>query len=440
MRKTPPNIVYLHSHDTGRYTQPYGYQVPTPNIQRLADQGLLFRQAFSAAPTCSPSRAALLTGRWPHCTGMLGLAHRGFSLSEPRQHMLHTLRDAGYWTAMVGEQHVSADPHDLGYDVVADSETTRAHDVGPAAAALLRERPPQPFFLSVGFFETHRDFFEPTSVRDALYSAPPDGLPDTPVTRRDIAAFKASARGLDHGVGKVLSALDEADLADDTLVILTTDHGMPFPGAKSTLTDRGIGVMLIMRGPGGFHGGKVNDALVSQIDIFPTLCALAGIDRPPHLQGRSLLPLVRRETEEVNDAVFAEVTYHAAYDPQRAIRTRRFKYVRRFGGRDLPVLPNIDDSPSKELLLHNGLGERPRPREELYDLVFDPGEARNLVGDAQHADVLVELRGRLDAWMAETGDPLLDGDVPPPDAAEINDPAGLSASEAPTFDGSGAVR
>ena len=440
MRKTPPNIVYLHSHDTGRYTQPYGYQVPTPNIQRLADQGLLFRQAFSAAPTCSPSRAALLTGRWPHCTGMLGLAHRGFSLSEPRQHMLHTLRDAGYWTAMVGEQHVSADPHDLGYDVVADSETTRAHDVGPAAAALLRERPPQPFFLSVGFFETHRDFFEPTSVRDALYSAPPDGLPDTPVTRRDIAAFKASARGLDHGVGKVLSALDEADLADDTLVILTTDHGMPFPGAKSTLTDRGIGVMLIMRGPGGFHGGKVNDALVSQIDIFPTLCALAGIDRPPHLQGRSLLPLVRRETEEVNDAVFAEVTYHAAYDPQRAIRTRRFKYVRRFGGRDLPVLPNIDDSPSKELLLHNGLGERPRPREELYDLVFDPGEARNLVGDAQHADVLVELRGRLDAWMAETGDPLLDGDVPPPDGAEINDPAGLSASEAPTFDGSGAVR
>src|SRR5215213_3371269 len=229
MRSAPPNIVYLHSHDTGRYVQPYGHQVPTPNIQRLADQGLLFRQAFSAAPTCSPSRAALLTGRWPHCNGMNGLAHRGFALSDVRQHVVHTLRDAGYWTAMVGEQHVSADAADIGYDVVVDSETTRAHDVGPAAAALLRDRPPLPFFLSVGFFETHRDFFEPTSVRDALYSAPPENLPDTPVTRRDMAAFKASARGLDHGVGKVLGALDEADLADDTLVILTTDHGMPFP-------------------------------------------------------------------------------------------------------------------------------------------------------------------------------------------------------------------
>jgi N-sulfoglucosamine sulfohydrolase len=440
MTQTPPNIVYLHSHDTGRYTQPYGYQVPTPNIQRLADQGLLFRQAYSAAPTCSPSRAALLTGRWPHSNGMLGLAHRGFGLADPHQHMLHTLREAGYWTAMVGEQHVSADPDDLGYDVVADAESTRAHDVGPAAAALLRDRPPQPFFLSVGFFETHRDFFEPTSVRDALYSAPPDGLPDTPVTRRDIAAFKASARLLDHGVGKVLSALDEADLADDTLVFLTTDHGMPFPGAKSTLTDRGLGVLLIMRGPGGFHGGKVNDALVSQIDIFPTLCELAGIPRPEHLQGRSLLPLVRREAGQINDAIFAEITFHAAYDPQRAIRTRRFKYIRRFGARDLPVLPNIDDSPSKELLLQQGLAKRARPREELYDVVFDPGEATNLVGDADHADVLVELRGRLDAWMAETGDPLLDGDVPAPEGAELNDPAGLSASEATMVDGSGAVR
>jgi arylsulfatase A-like enzyme len=440
MTQSPPNIVYLHSHDTGRYTQPYGYQVPTPNIQRLADQGLLFRQAYSAAPTCSPSRAALLTGRWPHSNGMLGLAHRGFGLADPHQHMLHTLREAGYWTAMVGEQHVSADPDELGYDVVADAESTRAHDVGPAAAALLRDRPPQPFFLSVGFFETHRDFFEPTSVRDALYSAPPDGLPDTPVTRRDIAAFKASARLLDHGVGKVLSALDEADLADDTLVFLTTDHGMPFPGAKSTLTDRGLGVLLIMRGPGGFHGGKVNDALVSQIDIFPTLCELAGIPRPEHLQGRSLLPLVRREAGQINDAIFAELTFHAAYDPQRAIRTRRFKYIRRFGARDLPVLPNIDDSPSKELLLQQGLARRARPREELYDVVFDPGEATNLVGDADHADVLVELRGRLDAWMAETGDPLLDGDVPAPEGAELNDPAGLSASEAPMVDGSGAVR
>jgi N-sulfoglucosamine sulfohydrolase len=436
---TLPNIVLVHSHDTGRFVQPYGHPVPTPNIQRLADQGLLFRQAYAAAPTCSPSRAALMTGRWPHCNGMLGLAHRGFALDNPGQHWLHTLRAAGYWTAMVGEQHISADPEELGYDRVIDADTSHAHVVAPAAVALLRDRPRQPFFLSVGFFETHRDYFEPTSVRDALYSVPPANLPDSPITRRDMAAFKQSARALDHGVGAVLGALDEQGLADDTLVIFTTDHGLPFPGAKATLTDRGLGVLLIMRGPGGFHGGRVNDALVSQIDVFPTLCELLGIEPPDHLQGRSLMPAVRGEAREVNDEVYGELTYHAAYDPQRAIRTRRYKYVRRWGDRDLPVLPNIDDSPSKDLLLQHGLAEMPRPREELYDLLFDPNEAHNLIDSPDHADVVTVLRARLEEWMDETDDPLLEGFVPAPVAAEVNDPDCVSAAEAPGAD-TGAVR
>jgi arylsulfatase A-like enzyme len=438
MSERLPNIVLVHSHDTGRYVQPYGHQVVTPNIQRLADQGLLFRQAFAASPMCSPSRAALLTGRWPHSNGMFGLAHRGFELTDPTQHIIHTLRDAGYFTAMVGEQHVSGDPEDLGYDLVIDADTSHAHDVAPAAVALVRDRPPEPFFLSVGFFETHRDYFEPTSVRDMLYSAPPANLPDSPVTRRDMASFKQSARALDHGVGAVLSVLDEMELADDTIVILTTDHGIPFPGAKATLSDRGLGVLLIVRGPYGFHGGRVNDALVSQIDIFPTICELIGIDAPEHLQGRSLVPAVRGHARDVNDAVYGELTYHAAYDPQRAIRTRRHKYVRRWGDRDLPVLPNIDDSPSKDLLLQHGYAEIPRPREELYDLLFDPNEAHNLAGSPDHADVIAALRDRLETWMQTTDDPLLAGFVPAPEGAEINDPAGVSPSES-TGD-TGAVR
>ena len=228
----PPNIVYLHSHDTGRYVQPYGHQIVTPNIQRLADQGLLFRQAFCAAPSCSGSRACLLTGQWAHVNGMTGLAHRGWQLEDYGRHIVHPLREAGYWSALIGEQHLSVDPGVLGYDHVVDIGTTRVHSIAPAAMQLLRSRPPQPFFLSVGFFETHREFFEPSSVRDALYGAPPAHLPDTPETRADMASFKASARSLDQGVGAVLHALDEQGLADDTLVVLTTDHGLPFPGAK----------------------------------------------------------------------------------------------------------------------------------------------------------------------------------------------------------------
>src|SRR3954449_12832629 len=122
----PPNILYLHSHDTGRYVQPYGHAVPTPNIQRLADQGLLFRQAFAAAPVCFGSRAALLTGQSSHSSGMLGLAHRGHRLFDHEQHLANVLRGAGYWSAVAGESHVSAEPHDTGYDRVVEIDTHRA--------------------------------------------------------------------------------------------------------------------------------------------------------------------------------------------------------------------------------------------------------------------------------------------------------------------------
>jgi arylsulfatase A-like enzyme len=361
---------------------------------------------------------------------MLGLAHRGYRLADYDHHLVHTLREAGYWSALIGEQHLSLDPHDLGYDRILEIGSSHASDIAPATAALLREGVREPFFLSVGFFETHRDYFEPTSVRDALYSLPPANLPDTPATRRDMAAYKASARSLDQGVGAVLNALDEHQLADGTLVIFTTDHGLAFPGAKATLTDRGLGVLLIVRGPGGFRGGRVSDALVSQIDLYPTLCELAGIPAPEWTRGRSLMPVVRREADEVNDAVFGEITYHAAYEPQRAIRTRRFKYIRRFdNGHDGPVLANVDDSPSKDLLIAHGFAHRSLPEEELYDLVFDPAEAANLAADPAHAEVLGELRARLEAWMAETADPLLWGPVEPRDGVELNLPDQRSPSD-----------
>ncbi|WCB95223.1 Ulvan-active sulfatase [Baekduia alba] len=424
-----PNIIYLHSHDTGRYVQPYGHQIPTPNIQRLADQGLLFRQAFCAAPSCSGSRACLLTGQWAHVNGMTGLAHRGWKLNDYGRHIVHPLREAGYWSALIGEQHLSEDPNVLGYDHVVDIGSTRVHSIAPAALQLLRSRPPQPFFLSIGFFETHREFFEPSSVRDALYGAPPAHLPDTPETRSDMASFKASARSLDQGVGAILHGLDELGLVDNTILVLTTDHGLPFPGAKATLTDRGLGVLLIIRGPSGFLGGHVTDALVSHVDIYPTLCELAGAPLPDALAGHSLLPLARGERDEIRDELFAELTYHVAYDPQRAIRTKRYKYIRQFGDRLEPVLPNVDDSPSKDLLVAAGWRERRRPREQLYDLVMDPGEMRDLAGDPAAGEIRAALDERLARWMAETADPLLDGPVPVPAGGVVNDPAGLSPDE-----------
>ena len=422
-----PNILYVHSHDTGRYVQPYGYAVPTPNIQRLAEQGILFRKAFSAAPTCSPSRASLLTGQYAHCSGMLGLAHRGFSLHDYKQHILYTLRKAGYYTALIGEEHLAKDTRTIGYDQVAQIEGYQASIVTPTAIATLSQLP-RPFFLSVGFFETHREFLKPSSLKDAKYSLPPAPLPDTPQTRLDMGSFKASAWDLDQGIGAVLEAVDANGLADDTLIICTTDHGIAFPRMKGNLTDHGIGVMLILRGPGGFTDGKVYDALVSQIDLFPTICDLLEIDYPNWLQGNSLVPLIEDEVEQIHDTIFAEVTYHAAYEPQRAVRTRNWKYIRRFDHHLGPILPNTDDSPSKDVLIQHGWKERSRPLEQLYDLIFDPNEASNVANDLSNALILEEMRTRLDRWMSATNDPLLHGPVPAPHGAELNDPDQMSPS------------
>jgi arylsulfatase A-like enzyme len=423
-----PNIIYVHSHDTGRYVQPYGHQVLTPNIQLLADQGITFRRAFCAAPTCSGSRAALLTGQHCHNNGMTGLAHRGWTLNDYSQHLVHPLKAAGYNTILVGEQHISLDPNVIGYDEVIPLSDNYAKRVAPSALDALR-RTSEPFFMSVGFFETHRDFAAPTSVRDSLYSLPPENLPDTRETRSDMAAFKESVRSLDQGIGALLNGLHDSGLADRTLVICTTDHGLAFPKAKATLLDGGIGVMMLMRGPNGFSGGRVIDSMVSHLDIYPTVCELAGIPPPGYVQGRSLMPLVGDELTSLHEELFSEVTYHAAYEPQRAVRTNRWKYIRRFDDRKHPVLANCDDSATKNLLIEKGWGKSEVDREQLFDLFLDPVEQRNLAGDPSSADVLVDMRSRLDRWMEETSDPIRLGPVPPPPGARINDPDQVSPDE-----------
>ena len=424
-----PNIVYLHSHDSGRYLQPYGQPVPTPNLQKLASEGILFRQAFSAAPTCSPSRASLLTGQCAHQNGMLGLAHRGFSMADYSRHMLYTLRKAGYHSVLAGLQHIANVPEKIGFDELLRPKNTNAAAVAPGAVEFLNRRPAQPFFLDAGFFETHREYAEPTAADDPRYLQPPAPLPDTPQTRRDMAGYRASARLLDQGAGLILDALERNGLAANTLVIGTTDHGIAFPRMKCNLTDSGWGVSLILRGPGPFGGGKVCDAMVSHLDVFPTLCELLEIERPAWLEGRSMLPVLRGEKKEINEEVFAEVNYHASYEPARAVRTQRFKYIRRYAGRATPVLPNCDDGPSKDLWLEYGWRERAVPQEELYDLIFDPAEQNNLCAAASAASTLREMRGRLERWMTRTNDPLLKGPVPAPPGAKVNPVDGISPKE-----------
>ena len=427
-----PNILYIHSHDTGRYIQPYGHAIETPQLQKLAEEGVLFRQNFCVNPTCSPSRAALLTGCYPHENGMFGLAHRGFALNDYRQHIIHALHREGYLSVLAGQQHIAtrtdrqADWQVIGYDRhLEEPQYARA-------AEFLTSAPQAPFFLSVGFDETHREF---PALGDAPdnpgYCLPPTPLPDSPQTWQDMARFKASARILDRKMGVVFEALDRSGLADNTLVICTTDHGIAFPRMKCNLHDSGIGAMLIIRGPGGFTGGKVIDGMTSHLDIFPTICDLLQIKRPCWLRGKSMLPLVRGNVEELHEELFFEVNYHAACEPMRAARTARWKYIKRYDGRTSPVLPNCDDGESKSLWIDHGWREKVLTEESFFDLVFDPHETNSLANNPAYRHVLADMRVRLVRWMKETDDPLLRGALCPPAAVKVNDPDGISPGEKP---------
>ncbi|MEM6820857.1 MAG: sulfatase [Verrucomicrobiota bacterium] len=421
-----PNILYIHSHDTGRFIQPFGHAVPTPNLQKLAEEGILFRQAFCANPTCSPSRAALLTGQCAHNSGMLGLAHRGFSLNSYDQHLIHALHDHGYTSALSGTQHIAKDPKIIGYTHLLDhelktSEWDQSQSVS-AAVDFIKSNPDQPFFLSMGFTETHRDFGEPANDINPNYCHPPAGIADTPATRKETAAYHTKARILDDKMGQVFKALDETGLTENTIIIATTDHGLAYPGMKCTLNDSGIGVFLIIKGPNPLGGGKVVDEMVSHIDLFPTLCDLVGMEKPDWLQGKSLMPLITGETDQHHDEIFAEVNFHASYEPQRCIRTRRWKYIRRYDERSKPVLTNIDDCVSKTLWLDSDWQQLPPKSEALYDLLLDPSESANLANEPRYKQIVEELRGKLDQWMKDTQDPLLDGPVDPPAGAILNNP------------------
>jgi arylsulfatase A-like enzyme len=407
---------------------------------RLAEESTVFRQCFSTAPTCSPSRAGLLTGMAPHCAGMLGLAHRGFHLNDPGHHIVSLLKKAGYETVLSGIQHEAPRGPDLLYDKIISSVPTEMehfHDIDSivydtanarkAADYLLKAE--KPFFLSLGLFNTHRQFPKPAHPEKARYVRPPSPVPDNSENREDMLAFRESARIADDCAGTVLEALRRSGHEKDTIVLFTTDHGIAFPRMKCTLYDTGIGVACMLKYPGNLLAGQTSDAMISHLDILPTLFDLLGLPHETQFQGTSLLPLLEGKTGEVRDRIFAEINFHAAYEPLRCVRTARYKYIRRFDETyRLPVPSNMDDCPSKTRLIESGFLEKEVPVEEFYDLNLDPGEKINLAPDPSYAQRIEENRRMLWDWMRDTGDPLLAGPVPLPKGAVANKRTCISPS------------
>jgi arylsulfatase A-like enzyme len=423
------NIVYLHCHDAGRWLSPYGCPVRTPHLAAFARTALRFDNAHCAAPTCSPSRVAMLTGLSPHEAGMVGLAHRGFTMTRPERHLAVRLRAHGYETALAGIQHEWAFQAPLPYEHVLPREgpggvndpENDLHVARQAADFLRRRHRDRPLFLSCGFYFPHRVFPQVESARLPLSGELPAGLPDAPEVRRDFEGYATAVSRMDDAFGAVLEAVEECSSAEETVVLFTTDHGPAFPGMKCRLGAAGTGVALLLRTPDLARSEIATADLISQLDLYPTLGDYAGLPAAEG-EGRSLRPLLRAEPWVPAPEIFAEVSYHAAYEPMRSVRTAGHLYLKRFDLTHHPAWANVDDGPTKAWLVARGESAQSVPEEELYDLRSDPGETHNVAAEPAQTAVMNDLRKRLAAWMERTGDPLRVGTVPRPAGARVTVP------------------
>lgn len=420
------NIIYIHTHDTGRYTQPYGYGVDTPHLMKFANEGTLFRNAYCAGPTCSPSRAGLLTGMAPHSCGMLGLSHRGFELNDYSKHLVQFLNQLGYETTLCGVQHEARREELIGYKRILHKEqytldNFKQWDMTNAnlAADYIRESKEKPFFLSFGMVNTHRPFKQIDEDVNPDYVIPPFPILDNDVNRKDMAAYYSSVRVVDHCVGIVMKAIEEMGIRDNTLIIFTTDHGIAFPRMKCNLYDTGIGVSLIMDFPHNKKKGNAIDALVSHLDIYPTICELLDVGSPDWIQGESMLPLFTGEQAEIRHNIFSEVNFHASYDPMRCVRTERYKLIKIFSTHGRFVHLGGDGGIAEKFIIQHGGYDFKRDEEMLFDLYLDPLERVNYVKEESYQSIYKKLSEDLEKWMIATDDPLIHGDVLPPEGARI---------------------
>ena len=401
------NFIYINTHDTGRCISPYGYDTPTPALKDFANDATLFTHAYACGPTCSPSRAAMLTGTFPHQNGMLGLAQRGFSLNDNDKHLAMYLSKHGYHTAISGIQHEVGwyldldenELHNLGYqDVLTiDSKPYKKEDLyiwdrnNALAAIEWLKNIKEPFALSYGMHSTHRPY--PFVVNEEINVnnvKPLNPLDSNKQTRLDQAKFMTSAKNADDNVDLIINALKENGLYDNTIIMYTTDHGVANPFHKCNLKDDGIGVSLIIRHP-NMGKGEVYDNLISHIDIYPTILELLGLEIPSYVCGKSYAKIFENTELEIDQEIYAEVNFHTSYEPMRCIRNKRYKYIRYYDNNWNKLnLSNIDESLSKDFLMQNDLEKIIKPTEALYDLYYDRHEVNNLIGDSRYQNILEE--------------------------------------------------
>lgn len=443
-----PNFVVIVADDMGPDDcGAYGNgAVKTPNLDRLARESLRFEHAILTTSSCSPSRASILTGRYPHNTDAEQLH---WPLPAAQTLVTEPLRGAGYYTAAAGKWHLGDAVRDR-FDRVAEAGTAAfpdssgAGEAGPVSDAsnsrvakkesriddpsgcanwlpVLQRRPrDRPFFLWLASSDPHRTY-QPNAIaqpHDPKSVVVPSYLPDTPEVRSDLAHYYDEIARLDMHVGTILDELEKQGVADNTVVVFMSDNGSPFPRAKTTLYDSGIKTPFLVRWPGRVKPGTTTASLISSIDLAPTLLQLAGLPVTSTFQGRSFAALFDDASAIVRRYAHAEHNWHDYDAHERAVRTARYKYIRNFAP-ELPQTPPADAVTSTTFQTMRRLRAEgrlepshvysflaPRPVEELYDMEVDPAETKNLAADPAYADALAGLRAELRRWQEETGDPL----------------------------------
>jgi N-sulfoglucosamine sulfohydrolase len=426
----PKNVVLMIADDLGLHTGAYGDPTAkTPNLDRMAAEGVRFTNAFCTTASCSASRSVILSGLHNHTTGHFGHAHAPHNLSylPTVKSTPELLRAHGYGTGVVAKLHVNP----LGsfpWDLNASSEGGRdVQRVAQRAREFVSAAAGSPFYLHIGFTDPHRagdgfanrDYpgvtrnrFDPAKVGVPAY------LPDNMPTREEVAEYYEASNRLDQGVGMIFDVLREAGQLDNTLVVFISDNGMPFPNAKTNCYDAGLHLPMIVRAP-GVRGGTVNNAMVSWVDLLPTFLEWSGAKEPAYpLHGRSLLPVLGQENPAGRDEIFFSHTFHeiTMYYPMRGMRNRQYKYIRNlYPELSYPHASDLWASKTWQSLVEGGerakVGSRAvgaylhRSSEELYDIARDPHETTNLATSPAHRGTLAAMRKRVQEWRVETKDP-----------------------------------
>ena len=413
-----PNMILFIADDVGwNDIGCYGNKaVNTPNIDRIAQEGIRFTNTYLTASSCSPSRTSIISGRYPHNTGSAEL-HTPLPAMVPIFPEL--LKEAGYYTAQAGKWHMGEDAR-RGFDLIHDNDKKNGDGGEEMWLSSLRERPKEkPFFMWFASMDAHRpwgtnDF---SGQNDPGEITPPPYLANTEDTKKDLARYYDEISRFDAFIGRVEEELKSQGVLDNTIIIIMSDNGRPFPRDKTRVYDSGMKTPFVVKWNKGIvRKGAVSSSLISVIDIAPTLLELSGIEALPSFQGRSFAKVLENPAAEFRNFVFSEHNWHDHEALERMVRTKDYLYV-------LNLRPNLsnngpadsNESPSfQDLKNIRDAGKLtsaqadvfivPRPAEELFDCSKDPMQLLNVASLPECKKQLQDMRFVLQQWRDETAD------------------------------------